>query len=95
MKLKVGVFMMLLINLDIVATELGGLLQRWEVCSGRNGYIRKKRNIREKVYIPRLSLTHSNPLIPYRFQHIQFSMFVLQTKVKDNHLSKLTYIFHN
>jgi len=42
MKLKVGVFMMLLINLDIVATELGGLLQRWEVCSGRNGYIRKK-----------------------------------------------------
>ncbi|KEH24684.1 PIF1-like helicase [Medicago truncatula] len=68
--LKVGVPIMLLRNLDITAglcngtrlmvTKMGRYVIEGRVISGNN--------VGEKVYIPRLSLTPSDTIIPFKFQ---------------------------
>jgi len=78
LRLKVGVPMMLLRNID----------QRSDLCNGTRLIITRMRkfvlkgkvisgsNIGEKVFIPRLSLTHFDVRIPFKFQRRQFSIVV-------------------
>jgi len=76
--LKVGVLVMLMRNLDPIAslcnrtrliiTKMGIYVLEAKVITGDN--------IGEKVYIPRLSLRPSDARIPFKFQRRQFPIFV-------------------
>ena len=78
LKLKVGVPIMLLRNVDpsvglcngtrLIITQMGTYIIEAKVISGSN--------IGEKVFIPRLSLTPSDVRIPFRFQRRQFPISV-------------------
>ncbi|CAI8604220.1 unnamed protein product [Vicia faba] len=78
LKLKVGVPVMLLRNIDqssglcngtrLIITQLGNFMLEAKVISGNN--------IGQKVFILRLSLTPSDMRIPFRFQRRQFPIFV-------------------
>lgn len=77
-KLKVGVPVMLLRNLDITAglcngtrliiTKMGRYILEGKVITGSN--------VGEKVYIPRLSLSPSDTRIPFKFNRRQFPIRV-------------------
>lgn len=77
-KLKVGVPVMLLRNLDstaglcnatrLIITKMGRYVLEGRVITGSN--------IGEKVYIPRLSLSPSDTRIPLKFQRRQFPISV-------------------
>ena len=77
-KLKVGVPIMLLRNLDITA----GLCNGTRLIVTRMGrYILEAQvitdsNIGEKVYIPRMSISPSDPRIPFKFQRRPFPISV-------------------
>jgi hypothetical protein len=78
LKLKVGVPIMLLRNVDpsvglcngtrLIITQMGTYIIEAKVISGSN--------IGEKDFIPRLSLTPSYVLIPFKFQRWQFPISV-------------------
>ncbi|XP_058733993.1 uncharacterized protein LOC131605682, partial [Vicia villosa] len=78
LKLKVGVPVMLLTNIDqssglcngtrLIITKMGKYVLEGRILSGRN--------IGNKVYIPRLSLTPSDPRIPFKFQRRQFPLVI-------------------
>jgi hypothetical protein len=78
LKLKVGVPIMLLRNVDpsaglcngtrLIITQMGTYIIEAKVISGSN--------IGEKVFIPRLSLTPSDVRIPFRFKRRQFPISV-------------------
>jgi len=78
LRLKVGVPMMLLRNIDqslglcnrtrLVITRMGKFVLEGQVISGSN--------IGDKVFIPRISLILSNTRIPFKFQRKQFSLTV-------------------
>ncbi|XP_039688735.1 uncharacterized protein [Medicago truncatula] len=77
-KLKVGVPIMLLRNLDpmaglcngtrLIVTKMGRYVLEAKVITGSN--------IGDIVYMPRLSLTPSDTRIPFKFQHKQFPISV-------------------
>lgn len=78
LKLKVGIPIMLLRNIDhssglcngtrLILTRMGKYVLEAVVLSGSNRGL--------KVYIPRLSLTPSDPRIPFKFQRRQFPLMV-------------------
>jgi len=78
LRLKVGVLMMLLRNIDqslrlcngtrLVITRMGKFVLEGQVIFGSN--------IGDKVFIPRLSLIPSDTIIPFKFQRKQFSLTV-------------------
>lgn len=53
---------------DFMITRMGKYVVKWKMMI--------KRNIGDKVYVPRLSLTPSNVRIPFKFQRRQFSLVV-------------------
>ena len=76
LRLKVGVLVMLLRNIDqslglcigtrLVITRMGKFVLEGKVISGSN--------IGDKVFIPRLSSTPSDTRIPFKFQQKQFTL---------------------
>ncbi|XP_045816678.1 ATP-dependent DNA helicase PIF6-like [Trifolium pratense] len=78
LKLKVGVPVMLLRNIDqssglcndtrLIITQLGKFVLETKIIS--------ENNIGQKVFIPRLSLTPSDMRIPFKFQRTQFPIYV-------------------
>jgi len=77
-RLKIGVPVMLLRNIDLklglcngtrlIITRMGKFVLEGKVISGSN--------IGEKVFIPRLSLSPSDVKIPFKFQRRQFPISV-------------------
>jgi len=76
LKLKIGVPVMLLRNVDYTlglcnGTQLTNTRMRTYVMEAK---VISGRNIGDKVFIPRLSLTPSDKIIPFSFQRRQFSL---------------------
>ncbi|CAI8609790.1 unnamed protein product [Vicia faba] len=78
LKLKVGVPVMLLRNIDqslglcngtrLIITKMGRYVLEGKIISGNN--------VGQKVFIPRLSLTPTDKRIPFKFQRRQFPLTV-------------------